>query len=395
MKVLHLTTTYPVNDNDPTAVFLKNLISSFSNTIDAYVLTPDTVYEDTQRKVFRFRYWFKKYQSLTHDIAIMSKIRKNPLLIFLVPFMIISAAYHLQYYCKKLKIDFIHAHWLFPMGTVAVLLKKLKLINCKVIITSHGGDIYSLNKGLFYYCNKFTARNADQIIAVGSPIAEKLNKEFNVSSEIIPMGTDPEIFYPDTRSIPDIENYFLFVGRLEKSKGIGVLLEAYLKYISSLVSEKDAPSLVIIGDGPYRPITESFIKEHQLDYLVSLPGKLPQQQLRKYYSNAICTIIPTLIGANSSEEGFGLVAVEAHLCKCPVIASRIGGLTDIIRDGESGLLFEMGNIESLKNALIQITDNTLRNHIAISGYKQSFNNFSINSLTYLTEKVYKSLFIDL
>jgi glycosyltransferase involved in cell wall biosynthesis len=129
--------------------------------------------------------------------------------------------------------------------------------------------------------------------------------------------------------------YFLYFGRIEKIKGVMTLLAA-LKEVSG--------TLLIAGEGGARTMVEREVEKHSLD--AKLVGFRSGAELHDLIRGSRCVVVPS-----EWYETFGLAILEANALGKPVIASRIGGMPEVVRDGETGILFESGNIDELAQAM--------------------------------------------
>ncbi len=127
------------------------------------------------------------------------------------------------------------------------------------------------------------------------------------------------------------QNYFLFAGRLDNLKGINILSSLKMKFIDF--------KLKIIGDGP------EIYKLRDNPSLEIVGGKTHAETIN-YIKNSIAVIYPSIW-----YENFGMTIIEAFACGKPVIASRLGTMQEIIEEGKTGLLFEPGNADDLKERL--------------------------------------------
>ncbi len=138
---------------------------------------------------------------------------------------------------------------------------------------------------------------------------------------------------------------FVFCGRLDVEKGVPLLLRAFAR-VRSIVSDA---SLRIIGRGPLRPALEQLVAELHLASAVTFTGWLEPPQIDEHLAAAWALLVPSLWA-----EPLGLVAIEAIVRGVPVIASRIGGLSEVVEDGRSGLLFPNGDEAALTESILAI-----------------------------------------
>jgi D-inositol-3-phosphate glycosyltransferase len=184
---------------------------------------------------------------------------------------------------------------------------------------------------------------------------------------VIPPGVDTSRFYPipedEARSVigvPTGNCMILFVGRIEPLKGIETLLRAIALLLKTEEITECNYYLAIIGGEPDSNGEETdsemarlqnLSRELGIHELVIFLGKRSQDTLPYYYSAAQVVVVPSLY------ESFGMVALEAMACGVPVIASQVGGLAHLVRDGKTGYVVPDGNPEALKLALQKLIEN--------------------------------------
>ena len=139
-------------------------------------------------------------------------------------------------------------------------------------------------------------------------------------------------------------DYAFYLGRLSKEKGILNLIEA--------IGDIPDAKLLIAGDGPERQRIEAYISEHKLDGRITLLGYQNQDSIHKYITNSRFVVIPSICNENCPYS-----VLEAMEIGKPIVASRIGGIPELIADGENGYLYKADDINELKKKLTLLLDN--------------------------------------
>jgi len=174
-------------------------------------------------------------------------------------------------------------------------------------------------------------KHLDASIAVSRPARDFVQHYFpRLEPRVIPNGIDVERFRPGQTPIHHLRDgcvNVLFVGRLEKRKGLPDLLRAY-EYLQERVPRS---RLIIVGDGPMRGRVDSFVSSHRLENVV-LAGYVPDQVLPRYYCSADIACFPATGG-----ESFGLVLLEAMAAGLPVVATEIPGYMSVVEAGRDSL----------------------------------------------------------
>lgn len=206
--------------------------------------------------------------------------------------------------------------------------------------------------------------------------------------EVIPNGVDlseysdlpPKGAFRKKFSLNEKEKIVLYVGRIHKIKGIDILVKAFANIIKKLNNIK----LVIVGpDDGYLVEITNLIAELGLSKYVLLTGPLFGRSKLEAFIDADFSVVP------SRYEIFGNVVLESYACSTPVIASRVGGLQEIVSHGETGFLVGLGNVDELSSALhILLNNDDLRNRMSINAKKFVESKFSIEKIVDKLEKTY-------
>lgn len=233
--------------------------------------------------------------------------------------------------------DVVHAHWWFPSGVLALAAGD----DVPLMTTLHGSDVRLARKvKLVHPLLRRVMKRSGTVTAVSSWLAgEARAMAPKARIEVAPMPADTALFTASGGS--RVPGRMLFVGRLNAQKGVRDLLEA-LSWTPRNVS------LDVVGDGEDAAALKARAKDLSVADRVRWLGAVERETLPALYRNAVAVVIP------SRQEGLGLVAVEAQLCKTPVIAYRSGGLPDVVSTEAGGILVPAGDTRALADAMMRI-----------------------------------------
>lgn len=401
-KLLVTASTFPRWDGDTEPRFVLDLCKAMNEYFDITVMVPSApgvkdkeVLEGV--KVIRYHYFpIHKFETLCYPGAIVPRIKEKKIRALLVPFLLIGLWNAIRKNIKN--YDMVHAHWIIPQGIVQSFFKK------PYIVTGHGGDVCSLNKGIIRKLKIRCINNSAYVTVVSEHLKNKvLNFAPTAKVDVISMGIDTSAFGTQYR----VENYFgqgdkkvvLFVGRLAEKKGVTYLIEA-MKYIDAI--------LVIAGDGPLRSELEeqAYTQALQKDSAVTIIktptllvdsnssnmiygkkygnivfiGSKSHEELKNIYASADIFCMPSVTAKDGDQEGFGLVMLEAMASGLPVVASNSGGITQLIKNDYNGLLCEEKNIwQIIDNIISLINDPTLYEKLRENGMNTA-NSYSYNTV---------------
>jgi len=251
-------------------------------------------------------------------------------------FSVLSLVKRIQ---RDFDFDLIDSHYVYPDGFAAIQLGRF--FKKPVVVSARGSDInlyrtFPLIRKLLQY----VLRNADGVIAVSRALKQSMVQlgipERRISS--IPNGVDTEKFYPMMKEQARRElglqcpKLLLSVGNLTPNKGFDLLIGAFPMVAEKL--DKEHVHLAIVGDGPSRNELEAMISRLRLDSRVHLVGAVPHAKLRLWYSAADVFCLA------SHREGWPNVILESLACGTPVVATRAGGIPEILSSDILGLLTE-------------------------------------------------------
>jgi len=196
---------------------------------------------------------------------------------------------------------------------------------------------------------------------------------------IIPMGVDVEFF----RQTADREalhgglgredKTILYAGRLIEWKGVEYLIKA----LPEVIEKHPEAKLVVVGSGPCKKDLVSVTERLNLQDKVTFLDAVSQEELARYYSAARVFVLPSIVNDEGETEGLGVVLLEAMASGVPVIGTGVGGIPDIIKDGETGLISLEKNPNDLADKICTLlTDEDLRKKVTEKGYQLVTKEFS-------------------
>ena len=346
MRALFLTHSFPREPGDAAGSFvLKLAVALRDHGVDVHVVAPSGDHLPATDRfdgipVERFRYAPRRYEKLAYAGNMHTQVRnswgaKLALLGFLGSEF--GSAVRAR---RSFEPDVVHAHWWFPGGLVGTWVSGLAHI--PLVTTLHGTDV-RLARGTAMARPLF--RHVLQQSAAVTTVSRWLARETEmlvsgVSASVAPMPVATELFSPGGQRDA---NRLLFVGRLTAQKGIESLIEAVARM-------RHAVSLDVIGDGPLAAMLPDRARALGIGDRIHWLGQLPQPELVEHYRRATALVVP------STDEGLGLVAVEAQLCETPVVGYESGGLTDTVQHDRTGLLVPPGNVAALTATLDELLD---------------------------------------
>lgn len=359
MKVLVIGSVYPRFPEDAEVPWLRTSIAHLKKAgVEVQVLAPsykglrDHVIDEVP--VNRFRYAPAGWEMLTHEEGAPSKMAKKPWLQLLAIPYIISGFLRCLAICRRWRPDVIHAHWPFPHAYIA--LGAAKLFRIPLALNFHGAELLLIRKKKWVRpLLKFAIGQAQAVFANSSFTASKIQALRNVNVEWSPYGTT---LGKAANAAHPVNGKFkiLFVGRHIERKGITYLIEA-AKY---LPTNKFEIRIVGVGDltdqlkaqasAQSGSDTQAGTQPATSPAPVVFTGKLSPADLENEYRNANVFVLPAIVDSKGDTEGLGVVLIEAMELGLPVVASDVGGIPDVIVNGESGILVPEKDPQALADA---------------------------------------------
>ncbi len=301
-----------------------------------------------------------------HEVSI------NAYPLFEFPPYDLALASHMVNLIEYEKLDLLHVHYAIPHTTSAYLAKQIlgdKAAHVPIITTLHGTDITIVGSDPSYLpVVNFSINQSDGVTAVSGYLRDETYMRFEIDKkiEVIPNFVDLDRFKRTTKEhyrkavVQDGEKIITHVSNFRKVKRVADVAEVFAKVLASGIKAK----LLFVGDGPERPIVEQLCRELGTCEHVRFLGK--QDNVEDILSLSDIFMMP------SASETFGLAALEAMSCGVPVISSDVGGLPELNRDGETGYVCKLGDVDAMADRAIAILSNdNLLDRMRLSARKQA------------------------
>jgi len=390
IKVLFITSTFSLKESDSLVPWMRNLVLKLnSEGVRVDVFAPASKgspsHKISEVTVYRFRYAPAFLEILTQDEGAVSKIRKNPFLAFLsIPYVLFGTIAVIRRSLGS-NYDVIHVNWPFPLGIIGLVAKWIT--GGKLVLTFYGAEFTLIKKIPFgKLIMSFILKKADKVIAISEHTKLRVQQIAKIDVDTIPFTSGIQISIPKNKTKEKArEKHILFVGRLIERKGVSYLIDAIPKVTKSVNVKLD-----IVGGGPLFEQLQDQVKKRGLTRMVTLYGKVSESKLKALYLASDIFILPAIIDRWGDTEGLGVVLLEAMSIGKPVIASRVGGITDIVKHNETGYLVDEKNSEVLAQAIVKVLRNKkLSKRLATGGQKFVREKFSWKKIIEKTLEIYR------
>jgi L-malate glycosyltransferase len=317
------------------------------------------------------------------------EVHVNQYSVFQYPPYDLALASKMAEVAKREKLDLLHVHYAIPHAVCAYLAKQMVGDQLKIVTTLHGTDItvlgydHSLSDMI-----RFGIEQSDIVTAVSHSLVKQTYELLQPNKDILTVYNfiDDRVYYKKDSAhlrseygIKPEEKVIIHVSNFRKVKRVPDVIKAF-----DIIRKEMPAKLLLVGDGPEMTIVSQLVEDLNLaDYVLFL-GK--QENLEELYS------ISDLKLLLSEKESFGLVLLEAMACGVPCIGTNIGGIPEVISDGETGFICEVGNVEEIAERAIQIlSDEQLHKTMAENSIHRVKTKFNAHAIVQEYETIYKNL----
>jgi N-acetyl-alpha-D-glucosaminyl L-malate synthase BshA len=287
-------------------------------------------------------------------------------------------------------LDLLHCHYAIPHATSAWIAKEMlrqSRTDIRVVTTLHGTDITIVGQDpSFRPITKFSIEKSDGLTAVSRYLQQETLTTFGCTAcriEVVPNFIDPAV-YDRSRytslldeQVAGDKRVLMHVSNFRPVKRVGDVVRVFARVVERVPSV-----LIMVGDGPDRVVAEAEARDLGLQDKVFFLGKIE-------------AVAPLLAGADlfllpSNSESFGLSALEALACGVPVIGTNAGGLPEVVRDGETGILCDPGDVQRMAEASVEILSDRERwQGMSDLGATDARQRFSIDEIVATYEAFYE------
>ncbi|MEI7978986.1 MAG: N-acetyl-alpha-D-glucosaminyl L-malate synthase BshA [Bacteroidota bacterium] len=288
------------------------------------------------------------------------------------------------------KLDLLHVHYAIPHASAAIMARQILAtegIHIPVITTLHGTDITLVGKdAAFEPVVTYSINQSDAVTSVSDFLKQDTYKHFKITKhiEVIPNFIDVTRFQKQPKEhfkkaiAPQNEKLIVHTSNFRKVKRVDDVIKIFGKINSKIPSK-----LLLVGDGPERHNAEALCRELNLCESTLFLGK--QNPVEEILSVCDLFLMP------SETESFGLAALEAMACEVPVIASNAGGIPELVQNGISGFMANVGNVNEMAEKGIYILENEARLKQFKANALARALEFDINNIVPVYEKFYNQV----
>ncbi|MFZ3173180.1 MAG: N-acetyl-alpha-D-glucosaminyl L-malate synthase BshA [Carboxydocellales bacterium] len=283
-------------------------------------------------------------------------------------------------------LDILHAHYAIPHAVSGYLAKQmLREQGIPVVTTLHGTDITILsNDRQFYDITKFCLEESDGVTAVSENLSRETRELFGIKEvETIYNFIDPAVYnrnyQPCCRGVfsKQEDKIIVHTSNFRPLKRVLDVVRIFAGINRQLSSQ-----LLLVGDGPDRLAAQHLAQELGIAHRVHFLGK--QEAVVQILSQADLFLLP------SEKESFGLSALEAMACEVPVIATKTGGVPEVVVNGVTGYLAAIGDIEGMTSLAVNLLqDRDLHNKMGLAARERAINEFHVDKVVAQYEDFYR------
>lgn len=285
------------------------------------------------------------------------------------------------------RLDILHVHYAIPNAASAIMARQIVAPRALPVVTTlHGTDVTLVgNDPNYLETTRWSILQSDAVTAVSEALRRTSIEQLGIHNEIdvVPNFIDPARYERASGSLgarrwgKPGERLLIHISNFRPVKRVLDVIRIFERVLLRLPCR-----LLMVGDGPDRGKIEQYCREHNICQSITFLGSLP-------------LIEEVLVGADvfllpSEQESFGLAALEALSCAVPVVTTRAGGLPEVVDDGETGFLFEVGDVDGMAQAAVALlTDSERRRAMGEEGRRRAVERFGQDAVVARYRSIYE------
>ena len=334
-----------------------------------------------------FRLTGREHGIFFHEVAVTT----YPL--FQYPPYDLALASRMAEVAEFYQLDLLHVHYAIPHSVSALLARQMleaKGVRLPFITTLHGTDITLVGQDPGYLpITKFGIEQSDGVTSISEDLKVSTQRDFGIQRpiEVIQNFVNCDEYKPDGalrardrgQYAEPGEKIVCHLSNFRRVKRVDDVVEVFAR-----IAREVPAKLLLIGDGPDRSLAEHLCLKHGIQNRVHFLGK--QDSVQELLPLADLMLMP------SAMESFGLAALEGMACRVPCIATRVGGVPELVEDGVNGLLFPVGDVEAMASAAIELLrDEPRLERMAEAARKTAQDKFCTSRIIPRYERFYESV----
>lgn len=370
MKICFLTSSYPRFEGDIAGTFIKSLATHLVHLgHDVHVLRPyDGPTQPTPRAaeidgIHEEYFHYAPFQSLRilgYGKSLAGDRHLKHLSYAMIGPYSLSAYWRLRTLSAKYRYDILHAHWVLPNGPVAIA--AARALRQPVVISLHGSDVYVAEANpLFRATAGWSLRHASRVTACSANLRHRAIALGAAPDRtaLIPYGVSLEMFHRHEKigrglrsqlAIGESDPVILAIGRFVFKKGFEFLIDAMPLVLAQYPSAK----LILGGDGYIADELRARAAARQAGHAIRMPGQIPWDQVPTLLATADVFVVPSVVDDTGNVDGLPNVLLEAMAAGKAIVASRVGGIPEVVIDGETGILVREKSPEDLASGILRL-----------------------------------------
>jgi len=287
------------------------------------------------------------------------------------------------------ELDILHVHYAIPHATTAYLAREMLrgTRTLRVITTLHGTDITLVGQeSSFYGITRFSIEQSDAVTAVSSFLRDETYRAFGCVScdvRVIPNFVNLEVYRPATGArtealAPADHKLITHISNFREVKRVKDVIRVFARIRRAMPA-----TMLMVGDGPDRPEAEKEAEELGVTGEVRFLGRFDTVETLLQATDLF--LLP------SQTESFGLAALEAMACGAPVVASRAGGLPEVVDDGINGILEPVGSVEAMGRRAVELLRDPVRYQTMREAAIATAREFSADRIVPAYESLYREV----